>query len=330
MNDASLSRWTYLSCVLVLAACNASDSGTSKEKPARTEVVAHETELLRLTLTPEAQKRIGLKVEAVGIGALSRVRTVHGEVVAPPLMSGALPTRSASDLAALAANQARADGDVARARAELIIADKATARADALVREEAGSVRAHDEALSAQAVAKANLDAATAQRRLLGSSVASLGQQGVWVRAAALASDLANIDRSAPATLRVLGEHGETRSIQPVQGPASADPVAGTVDLYYRLDRSDEAFRFGQRVSVDLPLRGNDRRVSIPTSAIVRDIYGGEWAYAQTAPHTYERRRIEVAAVDAGEALLGRGLPLGTEIVTVGAAELFSAEFGAK
>ncbi|KVL46582.1 hypothetical protein WT01_36280 [Burkholderia cepacia] len=325
-----MSRWTYLGCVLVLAACNASDGGTSKEKPARTEVVAHETELLRLILAPEAQERLGLKVEAVGIGGLSRVRTVHGEVVAPPLMSGGLPIRSASDLAALAANQVRADGDVERARAELDIADKATARADALVREEAGSVRVHDEALSARAVAKANLDAAKMQRRLLGSSVASLGQQGLWVRAAALASDLTDIDRSAPATLRVLGEHAETRSVQPVQGPASADPVAGTVDLYYRLDRPDEAFRFGQRVSVDLPLRGNDDRVSIPTSAILRDIYGGEWAYAQTAPYTYERRRIEVAAIDGGNALLGHGLLPGTEIVTVGAAELFSTEFGAK
>jgi hypothetical protein len=321
--------------MLALAACNGSENGLLTEKPAKTEAVAHETELLRLTLTPKALQRIGLKVSAVREVAISQVRTVHGEIVAPPLMHGGLPTRAASDLAALAANQARADGDVARARAERVIADKAAARAEALVREEAGSARARDEALSAQAVAKANLDAATAQRRLLGPSVAALEEKGLWVRAAALASDLPRIDRTADAKLFSPGGYGAESEIRPVQGPASADPVAGTVDLYYQLDSAAGGFHFGQRVAVDLPLKNghdasNGSRISVPVSAIVRDIYGGEWVYVQTAPLVFERRRIEVAAISDQDALLGRGLNPGAEVVTVGASELFSTEFGAK
>jgi hypothetical protein len=71
-------------------------------------------------------------------------------------------------------------------------------------------------------------------------------------------------------------------------------------------------------------------RISVPESAIVRDIYGGEWVYVQTAPRVFERRRVEVAAVSDRDAWLARGLNPGTEVVTVGASELFSTEFGAK
>ena len=68
----------------------------------------------------------------------------------------------------------------------------------------------------------------------------------------------------------------------------------------------------------------------VPASAILRDIYGGEWVYVRSAPRAYERRRIEVGAFSNGQALLSRGLARGDQVVTAGAAELFGAEFGAK
>ncbi|HQR89227.1 MAG TPA: hypothetical protein PLH31_08185, partial [Caulobacter sp.] len=86
-------------------------------KPAKAEPVAHETELLRLTLTSDAERRLGLQTVAIGSGAARRVRAAHGEIVAAPY-AGGLPTASGTDLGTLAANQTRTDGDVARARAE--------------------------------------------------------------------------------------------------------------------------------------------------------------------------------------------------------------------
>jgi hypothetical protein len=310
-----------------LAGCSAAERPAAV-KPAKTEPVAHETELLRLTLTQDAERRLGLRTVAVGSGATRRTRAAHGEIVAAPL-AGGVPTASGTDFGTLAANQARADGDVGRASAELDVAQKAYARADALVREEAGSVRARDEAASALGVARASLRAAQAQRVLLGQAVATLGRQGgLWVRVATFAADLDDLDRTAPAVVRELGAGGGGLRATPVNGPPSGNAAAGTVDLYYALPSG--AWRVGQRVSVDLPMRGAASGLVAPASAILRDIHGGEWVYVRVKTHVYERRRVELAAQSGGQAQVLRGLAAGTEVVTAGAAELFGTEFGTK
>jgi hypothetical protein len=315
-------------CAL-LAACGP-EAKPAAVKPAKTELVAHETELLRLTLTPDAERRLGLQTVAVGSGASRRTRAGHGELVAAPL-AGGLPVAAGADLGALAASQARADGDIARTRAELEVAEKAHARAEGLVREEAGSVRARDEAASALGVARANLATARTQRALLGQGVAIMGRQGPhWVRVAAFASDLGDLDRAAPASVRALGGDGVELRATPVNGPPSSNAAAGTVDLYYAIPNPGPGLRIGQRVAVDLPVRGQSSGLMAPAAAILRDIYGGEWVYVRVAPRTYERRRIEVAAVEGGQVLVARGLQSGAQVVTAGAAELFGTEFGAK
>ncbi|MCH2239535.1 MAG: efflux RND transporter periplasmic adaptor subunit, partial [Blastomonas sp.] len=178
--------------------------------------------------------------------------------------------------------------------------------------------------------AKAAADAAAAQRRLLGPAVASLGtQRHVWVRVPVFGSDLAGLQQGQSALVSPLGQEGAKRSARPVDAPPSANAVAGTVDLYFALDNRDRAYRVGQRVSVALPLAGGrSEGLSVPTSAILSDIYGGEWVYAKTEADTYVRQRIEVAATEGGRAILSRGLRPGTLVVTAGAAELFGTEFG--
>jgi multidrug efflux pump subunit AcrA (membrane-fusion protein) len=200
-----------------------------------------------------------------------------------------------------------------------------------LVREEAGSVRARDEAQSVLAVAQANLRNAEAQRAMLGSSPSALGRQGnLWVRVAVFAGDLGRIDRSAAAQVCALGPRGPAVYGRPVTAPPSANAAAGTADLYYAIPNRGGAFRVGQRVAVDLPAIGEASGISVPASSILRDIYGGEWVYVRSAPRTYERRRIEISTSTGGQALLGRGLKRGDQVVTAGAAELFGTEFGAK
>ena len=313
---------------LLLIACGSEPSGAPKA-PVESEAIAHETELVRLKLTPEAQKRLGITTEQVGNGSAAATRMTSGEIVVPG-GAGGVPINAASNLQQIGAQQVAADAELARARAQLSLARVAFDRATALVDEEAGSIRARDEARAALGAAKAAADAASAQRRLLGPGVASLANQRfVWVRVPVFGSDIAAIRQGQSALVAPLGLDGAKRSARPVDAPPSANAVAGTVDLYFALDNRDRAYRVGQRVSVALPLaNGTSEGLSVPTSAILRDIYGGEWVYAKTAPDTYVRQRIEVAATEGGRAILSRGLNPGTAVVTAGEAELFGTEFG--
>lgn len=314
--------------ICLLAACGSKPSA-APPAPAKAEAVVHESDLLRLTLTREAQARLGIATIRVGAGSVSAKRATSGEIVVPAGVGG-VPTNSVSNLQQLGIQQVAADGEVARTRAQLGLARIAFDRAAALVREEAGSVRARDEAAAALAAAKAAADAASAQRRLLGPAIRSLADQSaLWVRVPVFGSDLGAVERGRAAMIRPLGDTGPARAARSVQAPPSANAVAGTVDLYFELDNRDRAYRVGQRVSATLPIAGGmTDGLSVPTSAIVRDIYGGEWVYAKTAPGVFIRQRIEVASTQGDRAILSRGLTPGAEIVTAGAAELFGTEFG--
>lgn len=314
---------------LALSACSG-ERTAPQSPPAKAEPVAHELELLRLTLTPEAQQRLGIATVRVGEGSAAASREGAGEIVVPPTTASGVPTGSLTNLQQLGAQQATADGAVAQAIAQVRLARLALTRAEALVREEAGSVRARDEAVAGLAVAKAALTMARQQRRLLGPPVSAMGSQSVlWVRVSVSGSDVAAIQRSAAATMWPLGEAGTARMGRPVNAPPSANSAAGTVDLYYALDNRDRSYRVGQRVAVALPLGGEIQGLSVPSSAIVRDIHGGEWVYRKTGKGQFLRQHVEVASERRGQALLSRGIPLGAEIVTAGTAELFGTEFGA-
>jgi len=316
-----------LPIILLLGACGGGASKT-QVPPAKTDAVAHEADLLRITLTPQVRQRLGIVTTRVGAGETKRTRETSGEIVVPN-SAGAVPTGTTSNLAQIGTAQAAADGEIERTRAQVRLARIALDRATRLVQEEAGSLRARDEAAATLAMAQAQANVALAQRRLLGPGVASLGKQAVlWVRAPVSGTDVASVLQGAAATVRPLGTAGTARGARPVQAPPSGNALAGTVDLYYTIDNRDRAFRVGQRVSVGLPLGGSQAGLSVPSSAIVHDIYGGEWVYEQTAPETYVRQRVEVAASSGGHAILGRGLRSGATIVTTGAMELFGTEFG--
>src|SRR3989344_2163227 len=160
---------------ILLTACGGEPAAPAKP-PVHSEAIAHETELVRLKLTPEAQKRLGIVTERIGTGTASAIRMTSGEIVIPAGVGGA-PINSASNLQQLGLQQVAADGELARARAQLTLSRVAYDRASGLVDEEAGSIRARDEATAALGAAKAACDAAAAQRRLLGPAVASLGTQ---------------------------------------------------------------------------------------------------------------------------------------------------------
>lgn len=163
----------------------------------------------------------------------------------------------------------------------------------------------------------------------------------VWVRTPVYVGDAADVDLSRPAQVGSLtGRPGEpTRTAAPVRTPPTATAAAGTVDLYFALDNRngsptaagavrDHFYDPGQRVGVTLSLKDPAESLTVLASAVVYDIHGGGWVYEKTGDRHYSRRRVVVRHTSEGRAVLASGPPIGTAVVTAGAAELFGTETG--
>jgi hypothetical protein len=68
-------------------------------------------------------------------------------------------------------------------------------------------------------------------------------------------------------------------------------------------------------------------RIVVPSSALLVDPSGVFWVYTSPSPRVFVRHRVEVDREDEGRAFLRAGPALGTQVVTVGVAELYGAEF---
>lgn len=67
--------------------------------------------------------------------------------------------------------------------------------------------------------------------------------------------------------------------------------------------------------------------VLLPYAALLYDASGKTWVYTNPEERVYQRQAVTVAKVEAGVVTATAGPPAGSAIVTVGAAELFGAEF---
>ena len=66
----------------------------------------------------------------------------------------------------------------------------------------------------------------------------------------------------------------------------------------------------------------------VPYAAVLYDAGGNTWAYTTPQPLTFVRQAIHIDYIEGDLAVLADGPPSGTEVVIVGAAELFGAETG--
>lgn len=262
---------------------------------------------------------------------------------------------------------ARVQVDVSVAQARLQQAQLEADRVASLFKERLVSARDNDRAQADLASARAAYDLSTGQQRqarggtrrdssVLSALVIAAPDAGVvrmvsvgagqavaagallleivqldrlWVRVPLYAGDIRLVQRSANATVFGLGgaNSGPEIPAVPVAAPPSADPNAASVDLFYEVRGG--ALRPGERVSVRIPLAsGTGRSLAVPLSAVVRDAQGGAWVYEQTDSLSFSRRRVDVARVVGGRAVLSSGPRIGSRIVTAGAAELFGTEFG--
>ena len=70
------------------------------------------------------------------------------------------------------------------------------------------------------------------------------------------------------------------------------------------------------------------QRLVIPYAALLYGLNGETWAYIMPAPLTFVREVITVDYIEGDIAVLLVGPAIGTEVVTVGVAELYGAETG--
>lgn len=268
-----------------------------------------------------------------------------------------------------AIERARVEAEAAadRALAEERALQPILARAETLVEENAGSVKAADEARARVIAARAAKESARRLAEALrgfalpeieagappaldlpspitgtctrvfagaGQIVASgaplleiQGLDRLWVRVPVPVGDLAAIDPKAPAAIGADGPAAPAPVAEPIDAPPAADFRAATVDLHFGLPGGG-SFRPGQRVEARLALAGTAESLAVPAAAVLYDIHGGAWVYEALGPASFARRRIVIRRVAGGIAALESGPPPGTAVVTAGAAELFGTEFG--
>lgn len=76
------------------------------------------------------------------------------------------------------------------------------------------------------------------------------------------------------------------------------------------------------------PVTARPGGTSVPYGALVYEADGSSWVFVQTAPRSYQRARVQVAGITGDRVSLTSGPPVGTDVVTVGAAELVGVEIG--
>jgi RND family efflux transporter MFP subunit len=232
-------------------------------------------------------------------------------------------------------------------------------RNQTLVDQRAGSARSLEEAIAARDVARADVSAARARANTLaraplladismlvrapgdgvlrsisvsaGQAVAAGAPLFEWVavdalqvRVAVYSGDLARIAAGAPARVRRQGQQSAVESA-PVTGPPTAEVDRATVDRYYALP-SDTGFAPGERVLVELAMREVEGATVVPAAAVVLDAWGGAWVY-RCEQGRFERARVDPVRRAGDEVVVAHGPAVGSCVVSVGAVELFGAEF---
>lgn len=109
-----------------------------------------------------------------------------------------------------------------------------------------------------------------------------------------------------------------------IDEPAHVEEIAGS-DLAHVTLTSGAA----QRLDITTaPVTQAGEMTAVPNAAVIVDEHGGFWVYTNPEPLAFERAAIEIDHEDDETAYLTDGPPVGTQVVTLGAAELYGAERG--
>lgn len=341
--------------------------------------------LVTITLREDAERALGLQLAPVEKGSHPEQVVVGGEVMVPAgrelVLAAPVGGRIAGSLLAPGAVvksgqvlmmlvplatvdrdvRARAQRDLEVARSDAELAETRLKRAEQMVTDRSGSVRAFEDAKAQHQVAQASVASASSRLQTLatgaldadvslavrspadgvlrsmrvavgqsvpaGAPLLEIASTGRWVRTALSSGDAVRTAKSPRAWAERLGNH-ERVELGAIQGPPSADPVRGTIDVFHSLPSTAD-WAPGERVLVQLESDAQEERLSVPFASVVRDAEGGAWVFVQSAPHQFRRQRVEVLRRDGERMVLAKGPAAGAQVVAVGAVELWGFELGA-
>jgi hypothetical protein len=105
--------------------------------------------------------------------------------------------------------------------------------------------------------------------------------------------------------------------------PATVEPIKGTDETSVKLSE-----RAAKRLGIETAtVRHRGAREVIPYDAVVYNADGSTFTYTNPEPLVFVSAPIKVARIDGSEAILSKGPPAGTKVVTVGAQELYGSEY---
>jgi hypothetical protein len=120
---------------------------------------------------------------------------------------------------------------------------------------------------------------------------------------------------------------GQTPASQESSSPAKVEPIGQ--DLSRVILTAEAAKRLGiETAPVSNAQVGGTQREVVPYAAVYYDLNGATWVYTNPSPLTFVRASITVDSITGAMAVLSKGPPVGTSVVTVGATELYGTEFG--
>lgn len=183
------------------------------------------------------------------------------------------------------------------------------------------------------------------RKQTVGGKVVTLpeGEAGnpgpMWARVILTKADANQVDRGQPTLIMTLdGDEEEDQGwlAEPDEGPGQDDPEDVDLpgedlaeELYYLISSPEHGLAVGQAVLVELTLSAQETlHKVVPYAAVLYGVHGETWVYGNPEPLVYVRQPIMVDYIEGDVAFLSEGPPVGTEVVTVGAEELFGTETG--
>jgi hypothetical protein len=298
----------------VAQAAPSPSAGPPAKNPAVTLEPIAGTNVKRVILTAKAAERLGIATSPVQEQPITRRQMVGGLIIAaaesaPDVKPGAAPNGPATGSAGGFAQRASASGSGGG------FAGFAVQSADA----------------KAQPLAERQ-----------SASAASGGQPAVfkpmpgsaWVSVTLTPGEWERVAKDKPVRIVPLLTREPLKKevlAQPAGVPPREDVRRSMLTVYYTLPGQDHGLTLNQRMRVELPLSGSDQKHRVvPYSAVYYDAKGSTWVYLNPKPYVYERQLVQVERVAGDLAVISEGPPVGTHVVSTGAAMLFGAEIFGK
>jgi hypothetical protein len=116
---------------------------------------------------------------------------------------------------------------------------------------------------------------------------------------------------------------GATEEEHTIDEPASVEHLEGS-----DVARLTVTARAAERLDIrTAPVEARRERTVVPADSVLYDPNGGEWVYTSPEPLVFVRAPVSVDHFAGDVAVLSGGPPAGTQVVTVGVAELYGIEF---